>query len=221
MSAGLTVDGDSPGSNTGLGSGPALCLCVRVMSARVEFPMSLACSGLDRTLGLCSIWCSVTRGFRWASAHLAAGQVSRRSPSAVLNCRLAPVHLLTQPTNRLTWQTLRTDPLIHELQFTSSIWGGAHRKCLKKGRNPSRKLESGWTKTLLFRFYGDQFDFYCIASGARWQQLKASFLLAWPLLRRTIPQRAASYVEFHSILAKRSLMPFFSLRLLKNVVLFW
>lgn len=74
--------------------------------------------------------------------HMAAGQVSRRSPSAVLNQRLAPVHLRTQPTNRLTWRTLRTDLFIHEIQFTSSTLGGAHRKCLKKGAIPQEKRES-------------------------------------------------------------------------------
>lgn len=55
MSVSLTVDEDSPGSNNALGSGPGLRLCVRVMSVCVEFPMSLACSGLGRTLGLCPI----------------------------------------------------------------------------------------------------------------------------------------------------------------------
>lgn len=216
----LTIDEDNPGSNTALGSGPALCVCVRVMSVCVESPMSLACSWLDRALGLCPIWCSVTRGFRWVSPHLAVGQVSR-SPSAVLNCTLAPVHLLTRPTNRLTRCTLWKDLHIHEIHFTYFIWGGAHRKSMEKGRNPSRKIWKLMEKNLIFPFQRRAVWFLFIASWARWQQLKASFLLAWPLTRRTIPRRAAIYVEFHEIVAKQSLMPFFSLRFLKNVVLLW
>lgn len=38
MNGGLTADEDSPGSNTALGSGLTLRLCVRVMSACVDSP---------------------------------------------------------------------------------------------------------------------------------------------------------------------------------------
>lgn len=38
MSGALTIDEVRPGSSTALGSGPALCVCVRVMSVYVEAP---------------------------------------------------------------------------------------------------------------------------------------------------------------------------------------
>lgn len=41
-----------------------LCLCHVCLHM---VPMSLACSWLDRALGLCPFWCSVTAGMGWGS----------------------------------------------------------------------------------------------------------------------------------------------------------
>lgn len=143
MSVGLTIDEDNPGSNTALGSGPALCVCVRVMSVCVESPMSLACSWLDRALGLCPIWCSVTRGFRWVSpTALGSGPSVEVSfcCTELYTCTCASAHTAHKQTylvylvegSTYPWDTLH---IFHLRRSPSKIFIIENEKSLKKNLN--------------------------------------------------------------------------------------
>lgn len=95
MSAAPTVDED-PGPTPHWDLAPALPPCVRVMSGPASgSPRPRPAADWTGSPGLCPVWCSVRRGSRWASPHMAPGQVSRRSTSAVLNCGAAPALPLT------------------------------------------------------------------------------------------------------------------------------